>query len=240
MPRRHPQPGRSRHPNRRHRLAPAHQPRPRSPRQRLGRRAVTGRRELSKRRDSSAQKPPAQPALTLEHRLFGRTYPRRPDTNLEPQPPKRQAALFNSVLAPRTVPAIRRSPRRRGRLFVAKAIRHLRLQSLPMTAPDVASRSAVRDTDRQFALGMAVITAIALIVRVVAAFSTHGKKEVISDPTFYSLQAVQLTHGHWFRDPFILAIQHRSVPSATHPPCSAQCWPSPHSSASTRPLGIGW
>lgn len=72
--------------------------------------------------------------------------------------------------------------------------------------------------NRQFTRALAGITFVGFVLRLVAVLTTRDVPDGINDATYYSVQAVQLAHGHWFKDPFILAIQHRSVPAAAHPP----------------------
>jgi 4-amino-4-deoxy-L-arabinose transferase-like glycosyltransferase len=76
----------------------------------------------------------------------------------------------------------------------------------------------VRDQDRRFALGLALITAIGVVWRVVFVLATKGGDAPTSDGAFYHGQALAIADGAGYVDPFLYRFGDVEVAAAHHPP----------------------
>lgn len=86
----------------------------------------------------------------------------------------------------------------------------------------VADRSA--DTTpgqvprRVFRIGVAVITAVALVVRFLQVVWVTGRQELAGDAFYYYWQARHNVDGHWFAQPLLYTSWGAWIPGADHPP----------------------
>src|SRR4051794_21105664 len=88
---------------------------------------------------------------------------------------------------------------------------------------DVLDPRSVRDsmTKRDFALGLTLIVAIALAIRIGAAFWYDANTHIGGDAIWYTGVAHQLAQGHGFIEPLQAAALGDKVPTAAHPPLYA-------------------